>query len=248
MSFDSFLKETLLDESINDKGILKAVFILGIPGSGKSYTVSQLKGSISPRIVNTDIMLEYLSHKKGIEANSKTWKEVFRDDTKRITSTMLYNYINGMLPLFVDGTSNDASNILNRVGILESLGYDVGCIFIHTDLDVAKKRAVDRAAKIGRSVDESFIEKVYKESEANKKYFESKFGYFKIYNNNGNDLDNSVMNKLFASVQEFYDADVINPVGKRIIERLTDNTEKYIVPSIYEDVVLKNKLKAWYKT
>ena len=56
------------------------------------------------------------------------------------------------------------------------------------------------------------------------------------------------MNKLFASVQEFYDADVINPVGKRIIEKLTDNTEKYIVPSIYEDAVLKNKLKAWYKT
>ena len=35
MSFEQFL----LNESINDKGILKAIFIVGLPGAGKSYTV-----------------------------------------------------------------------------------------------------------------------------------------------------------------------------------------------------------------
>ena len=92
---------------------------------------------------------------------------------------MLYNYINGMLPLFIDGTSNDASNVLSRAGILESLGYDVGMIFIDTDIEVAKQRA------IGRTVDPSFIDKVYIFLEDNKKYFKSKFDFFKIYENNG---------------------------------------------------------------
>ena len=48
-----------ISESINDKGIFKAVFVIGLPGAGKSYTVSQLRGSVSPKVVNTDIAAEF---------------------------------------------------------------------------------------------------------------------------------------------------------------------------------------------
>ncbi len=244
MNFEEFL----LTESINDKGILKAIFIVGLPGAGKSYTVSNLKGQISPKVVNTDVALEFLSKKTKIPANSETWKTVFRDSTKKMTSTMLYNYINGMLPLFIDGTSNDTSNVLSRAGILESLGYDVGMIFIDTDIEVAKRRAIERAEKIGRTVDPSFIDKVYRESEDNKKYFKSKFDFFKIYENNGQSLDNDLMNKLFKEVQSFYNEDVINPVGKRNLIKIEEAKEKYLVPTLFNDETLKNKLSTWYKT
>lgn len=244
MKFEEFL----LQESINDKGILKAVFVVGMPGAGKSYTVSNLKGQVSPKIVNTDVALEFLSKKTKIPANSETWKTVFRDSTKKMTATMLYNYINGMLPLFIDGTSNDASNILSRAGILESLGYDVGMIFIDTDIEVAKQRAIDRAEKIGRTVDPTFIDKVYKESEANKKYFQSKFSFFKVYENNGQGLDNDLMQKLFKQVQGFYTEDVQNPVGTRNLEKIREEKEKYLVPTLFQDETLKNKLSTWYKT
>ena len=244
MNFEQFL----LNESINDKGILKAIFVVGMPGAGKSYTVSNLKGQVSPKVVNTDIALEFLSKKTNIPANSETWKTVFRDSTKKMTSTMLYNYINGMLPLFIDGTSNDASNVLSRAGILESLGYDVGMIFIDTDIEVAKQRAIERAEKIGRTVDPTFIAKVYKESEANKKYFKSKFEFFKIYENNGQPLDNQMMNDLFKQVQSFYNEDVQNPVGSRNLEKIREEKEKYLVPTLFQDETLKNKLSTWYKT
>ena len=244
MSFEQFL----LNESINDKGILKAIFIVGLPGAGKSYTVSNLKGQISPKIVNTDAALEFLSKKTNIPANSETWKAVFRDSTKKMTSTMLYNYINGMLPLFIDGTSNDTSNILSRAGILESLGYDIGMIFIDTDIEIAKQRATERAEKIGRTVDPSFIDKVYKESEANKKYFQSKFSFFKVYENNGQGLDNDLMQKLFKQVQGFYTEDVQNPVGARNLEKISEEKEKYLVPALFSEETLKNKLSTWYKT
>lgn len=244
MNFSEFL----LNESINDKGILKAIFVIGLPGAGKSYTLSSLKGTVSPKIVNTDIALEHLSQKTKIPATSENWKSVFRDTTKRMTSTMLYNYLNGMLPLFIDGTSNDASNILSRVGILESLGYDVGMIFIDTDVNIAKERAKARGEKLGRTVDDSFIDKVYKESIANKKYFKSKFDFFKIYENNGDGLDNSLMQTLFKQVQGFYNEEVKNPVGIRILEQLKENKEKYIAPSILDEDALKKKLSTWYKT
>ncbi len=244
MKFEEFL----LQESINDKGILKAIFVVGLPGAGKSYTVSNLKGQVSPKIVNTDVALEFLSKKTKIPANSETWKTVFRDSTKKMTATMLYNYINGMLPLFIDGTSNDASNVLSRAGILESLGYDVGMIFIDTDIEVAKQRAIERAEKIGRTVDPTFIDKVYKESEANKKYFQSKFSFFKVYENNGQGLDNDLMQKLFKQVQGFYTEDVQNPVGTRNLEKIREEKEKYLVPTLFQDETLKNKLSTWYKT
>jgi hypothetical protein len=45
-----------LTEGINDKGIFKAIFMGGSSASGKSYVIKQISsGSISPRLVNTDI-------------------------------------------------------------------------------------------------------------------------------------------------------------------------------------------------
>ena len=39
-----FLQEDVLEEGVNDPGILKAVFLAGGPGSGKSYVASGLFG------------------------------------------------------------------------------------------------------------------------------------------------------------------------------------------------------------
>jgi GTPase SAR1 family protein len=45
-----------INESINDKGILKSIVMCGTPGSGKSFTISRIKGGDIPiKIVNTDI-------------------------------------------------------------------------------------------------------------------------------------------------------------------------------------------------
>ena len=56
-------KQFIINESINDKGILKAIFVVGLPGSGKSYTVQRLRGTVSPVVVNTDKVAEFLSKK-----------------------------------------------------------------------------------------------------------------------------------------------------------------------------------------
>lgn len=236
-----------IDESINDKGILKAVFVVGIPGAGKSYTIKQLGGAFSPKIVNTDKATEFLSKKFDIESNSETWKSFFRDRTRPMTVNMLTGYLNGMLPLFVDGTSNDVSNVLGRAGILESLGYDVGMCFVDTNLDVAKARALKRGDEIGRHVSSDFIEKVHALSQENKEYFKGKFSFFQEIKNNPGELDDSAIMKIYKQVSGFYSGEVQNPVGKRTLQKLKDNGEKYLVPEVFDMETLKKKVEGWYR-
>lgn len=237
-----------IDEGINDKGILKAMFVVGIPGAGKSYTVSQLKGAISPKVVNTDVATEFLSKKFKIVSNDETWKSFFRDKTRPLTTSMLFNYLNGMLPLFVDGTSNDVSNILGRAGLLESLGYDVGMVFVNVDLEVAKERAVKRGADINRHVNLEFIEKVHALSAENKDYFKGKFEFFKEVNNNPGELDDAAINSIFKQVAGFYTQPVNNPVGKRTLAKLINDKEKYLIPALFEKEELQKKVEGWYRS
>ena len=240
-------KEFML-ESINDKGILKAVFVVGVPGAGKSYTVKQLNGTIAPKIVNTDRATEFLSKKLGVPSNSETWKTIFRDRTRPITTGALTNYLNSMLPLFVDGTSNDVSNILGRAGILESVGYDVGMVFVDTDLDVAIDRARKRGIEIDRHVDEDFIKKVHELSQENKEYFKGKFSFFKEVRNNPGELDDAAILSIFKEVSSFYEEPVKNPVGQRTLKKLQDEKQAYLVPAVYETAELKKKVEGWYKS
>ena len=237
-----------LDESTSDKGIMKALFIVGIPGAGKSYTVSKLKGTISPLVVNTDRATEFLSKKLDIPSNDETWKTVFRESSRRITKSQLYNYLNGMLPLFVDGTSNDVSNVLGRAGLLKSIGYDVGMVFVETSLDVALARAKKRAEEIGRDVNPDFIRQVYKLSQDNKSYFEGEFDFFRTVNNDPGELDDKALLKIFKEVQGFYNEPVKNLVGQRTLNKLKLAEEKYLVPEIFDEEELKKKCDAWYRS
>lgn len=92
-----YFEEFLLLEGINDKGIFKSVFMSGSPGSGKSYVIKKIKsGMIDAKIVNTDKYTEFL----GVHI---PWAKV-RDKVKRLTINEFALYLNGMLPLWVDGT------------------------------------------------------------------------------------------------------------------------------------------------
>ena len=142
-----------LIESINDKGLFKALFIVGMPYAGKSYTVSEITGEISPRIVNTDKPLEHLAKMKGIDLDAELEDSILKplvNKSKILNSKMLINYIDSMLPLIVDGTSADISNILQRIGTLQYFGYDVGIVFVNVDLETAlnRRETSDRKRKV----------------------------------------------------------------------------------------------------
>ena len=237
-------KEYLM-EGINDRGIFKAIWVVGAPGAGKSYTVKKLSGGVMPRVVNTDKSAEHVSKKLNAPITSDNWN-LFKDTTHKMTKESLAQYLNGMLPLFVDGTSNDTSNLLHRMGIVESLGYDVGLIYVSVPLDVALDRALKRAAEIKRHVDPEFIKQVHAEAESNVKFLRSRVSYFKRIENNG-ELSDEMMQDAYKATQSFFDAPVANPIGKRTLEKLKENKQKLLVPTIIDDELLRNKINGWYK-
>lgn len=233
MNFRNFLQE-----SIEDKGILKAAFLAGSPGAGKSYTYSELKsGQIEPRIINTD---------NAYPLFKDSWNEWVKIKTKvlSITESKLLSTVNSMLPIVVDGTSNSTSSVLRRVGILESIGYDASLmVFVNTNLEVAIKRASKRE----RNVDSNFINRIYKEINEAKDFYKSKFPIFIEISNNDGELNNAVINSAFKKMMSYYLSPVKNPVGKRIISKMKEKRLKYLIPEIYTKEEIQKLIFSWYK-
>lgn len=245
---DFLLMERSVFESINDAGIFKAIFVIGIPGAGKSYTVSQMTGNIPAAIVNTDKSVEFLVKKMGIVSNEETWPH-FKDTAHRMTKTTLVHALNGMRPLFIDGTSSDPSAILRRAGLLESIGYDIGLVHVGCSLSTAKAAAAERAKKIGREVDEKFIELVDKHDRENTEFLSAKFSNFFVdIKNDRDELTNEIMNKAFTKAETFFNSPVVNPIGKRAIKKMKDSGSAYLAPEIFSTEYLAKIADGWYKS
>lgn len=236
-----------LDESINDKGLFKAIFVVGLPGSGKSYTIAKLSGGVEPRVVNTDRAVEHLTgitkNRKSEDAPDNQWTQDIADSSQRITVNTLIGYVDGMLPLFVDGTSNNVSRIMHRVGILESLGYDVGIVFVNTTFETSVARANSRR----RKVTPDFIKYVAEQNAENVAYLKSKTSFFRQVDNDAGQLNDEALAKAYKAVQAFFSSPLKNPVGKRTIAKLEETKQKYLKPSIIADDKLKQLVNGWYK-
>ena len=191
----------LLSEGVNDKGVLKAVFMAGGPGSGKSYVASQLFGipkkvniTISGlKTVNSDTEFEHLLKKYGFETvggglDIDLWpQEVFdmiaggdedskdmtiRKKAKLLTKARKEQYMNGRLGMIIDGTGHDYSKLSKEKLQLEQLGYDCYMVFVNTSLEVAKKRNSER----NRKLPEDLLEKSWKDVQNNLGKFQGLFG------------------------------------------------------------------------
>ena len=241
-------KQFLMHESINDRGIFKAIFVVGIPGAGKSYTVSKIKGSIPAAIVNTDKSVEFLIKKWNIPSTADTWPQ-FKDTAHRMTKNSLIHALNGMRPLFIDGTSSDPSAILRRAGALESLGYDIGLVHVGCSLSAAKAAAHERAAEIGREVDDEFIEAVAAHDRENTEFLASKFpNFFVSVNNERDELTDEAMNRAFSKAQSFFTAPLMNPIGKRAVDALQEQGQAYLVPTVVDMDYLTKIADSWYRS
>lgn len=233
--------EVELNESVRDRGIFKAIFFAGIPGAGKSYVLSKITdGNIMPRIINTDTYTEFLISKLGRDISKEF--EFFEKDIKKVTLSQLVNYINGALPLFVDGTSNSPSSLFKRDGILKSFGYDTGMVWINTDLNQALSRAKSRT----RTVPEDFIIKVHESLAKNKSYYQSHFKTFVEINNNDGELTDEIILSAYNKVRGFYNNQIENPIGIENRDKMM-KSNGYLVPAVYPDIgnIAKN-VGGWY--
>ena len=238
----------LLSEGVNDKGVLKAVFMAGGPGSGKSYVASQLFGipkkiniTISGlKTVNSDTEFEHLLKKYGFETvggglDIDLWPdEVFdmiaggdedskdmtvRKKAKLLTKARRQQYMNGRLGMIIDGTGHNYSKLSKEKQQLEELGYDCYMIFVNTSLEVALKRNSER----NRKLPEDLLEKSWKDVQNNLGKFQGLFcSNFAVVDNSKFMKEEEAKKKFGMITKKYIDKfikrPIKNPKGKKWVK------------------------------
>ena len=202
-----------LQEGVYDPNILKAFFLAGGPGSGKSYVVKRTTGGLGMKIVNSDNAFEKLLKDAGLSLKMPPEEEESREKVrvraKEITAKRQANYIEGRLGLIIDGTGREYDRISKQARELEGLGYDTHMIFVNTSIDVA----LERNAKRARSVPTSIVVNSWKATQANIGKFQNFFkNNFIILDNN--DADEDMMMQIFKRVRKLANKKVQNHRGK----------------------------------
>ena len=232
--FEEFLKEAQqIEEGIHDPGILKAFFMAGGPGSGKSYVASELFAlpkdeamntvsyDLGLKLVNSDNAFELLLKKANIEMSElqklkedpNKWAEAMalRDKAKKLTKNAQKLYLDGRLGMIIDGTGKNYGKIEKQVKELRELGYDCYMVFVNTSKEVALERNNNR----DRKLPEDMVTKMWEEVQNNigkfQRLFKSK--RFEIVDNS--EYGNSMPIDLVAKeINKFMKQPVSNPIGK----------------------------------
>lgn len=230
--------ESFLQEGVNDPGILKAFFMAGGPGSGKSYVASELfslpkdeeLNSVSYdnglKLVNSDKAFELLLKKAGIDmaklmqmkdADEEAWSQAMtiRDRAKELTKNSKKLYIEGRLGMIIDGTGKNYGKIEKQVKELRDLGYDCYMVFVNTSKEVALDRNNARARKLPNDM----VTKMWEEVQQNIGKFQRLFKAkrFEIVDNSeyGNSMPIDLVSK---EIRKFMAQPISNPIGKKWIE------------------------------
>jgi len=143
-----------LEEGVNDPGIFKAVFLAGGPGSGKSFMVGKTAlTSMGLKLINSDPAFEAQLKKVDLKP---TPEDIFtakgqdaRAKAKALTDKKQALALAGRLGLVIDGTGKDYEKIANQAMSLKKLGYEVGMIFVNTNLETAISRDEKRSRTLG---------------------------------------------------------------------------------------------------
>ena len=238
-AYKKWLKKTLkveLVEGINDPGILKAVFLAGGPGSGKTYVAKGLFGipdriNVSQsgmKMVNSDKELKFLLNKYGFGTDLDSLPdEVFanltspkdpqysglRNFAKDLTKERQRLYMEGRLGMIIDGTGDDFAKISAEKKELEALGYDCYMIFVNTTLEVALKRNENRDRVLPRSI----VEASHREVNKNVGGFQGLFGgsNFLIVDNNQDLKEEAAIKRFNMMVKKVLSKFIRRPIKNK---------------------------------
>jgi predicted kinase len=213
--------ESYLEEGINDPAIFKAVFLAGGPGSGKSFVVKKTGlASMGFVVINSDDAFERALKKAGL---STTPEDIFsvqgqeiRGGAKTLTAKRQETVLKGRLGVVVDGTGRDYDQIQKQAQILKDIGYDVGMIFVNTDMETALERNRQRE----RTLPDDQVEKMWKDVQKNMGKFQRFFGQnFQIVDNSIDSDFKKEIQSAFKMMSKFAKKPIINPKAKKWIEQ-----------------------------
>lgn len=178
-------EEDELTEGINDPSLFKVVFVVGGPGSGKSY-VSERLGlrALGFVPINSDIAFEYLMQKKGLDfampPEEQDERDIARARAKELTKKKEELAIDGRLGLIIDGTGDSREKFVSIRNRLETLlGYESFLVFVDTSLDLALYRNQMRERKVPNKI----VVKKWEQAQSNLTMYKLQFDKWAVIKN-----------------------------------------------------------------
>jgi hypothetical protein len=178
------------------RGLFKAIFITGGPGSGKDIIIRE---AISEsRIVELNFIQtqEYLCDKQKLSEKSNDYRR---------------EAVRNRGPLIINGPADDINRINYIKEELESLGYETMMIFVNTTNEVSK----ERNSLLSRMMVESIRLDKWVKSQQNTKYFNNMFEDFIAFDNTGGiESKEEDIHGVYETTNFFLDSKVVNETAE----------------------------------
>lgn len=151
----------LQEAGIYDPSILKAIFIVGLGGSGKSRVAQEMFAGRGLKFINQDKHLEALYQEKGLDlADIGSDYGLFKK-AQGLARKERGSFARQRLGLLIDSTGWDYERIARPVHQLRMLGYDVFMVVVRVSYETALARNWKRGEEGGRLVPKSSIQQQY---------------------------------------------------------------------------------------
>ena len=232
--------EILLNEGVHDKGIFKAVFLAGGPGSGKDFVLSKTLDGHGLTEINSDKALEYLMDKEGLDKRMPKSQEKRKDEVrkraKNVTEMRERLALEGRNGVIINGTGDDPDKISRIKGRLEALGYETRMIMVNTADEVSRDRNVERGQRGGRTVPEEIRKQKWNEVQA------ARASFAELFKDNYVEFDNSAdlrtaddgtkeekqkeLDGIFKEIQKFVSAPPKNNAAKEWVAQELNQKDK----------------------
>jgi len=190
--FNESYRDTLFAEGVHDKGIFKAVFIAGGPGSGKDFALDRMLSGLGLTELNSDKALEYLMDKEGLDkrmpASEEERKNIVRGRAKNVNELRQRLAVLGRNGLIVNETGADHKKIARIKERLEEIGYDTSMIMVNTRDEISQHRNIERGQRGGRTVPEHIRKSKWDSVQSSRPEFAKMFGSKYVEFDNSEDL------------------------------------------------------------
>ena len=223
-----FLEEAykIVQEGYYDPAIFKAVFLIGGPGSGKSYVANKLGlASMGFSMINQDYPFEKKMKELDLDFKMPESEKAQRDELRQQTSNTVWNkfdkWVEQGLGIYMDITGANKEDVLNDKQTLESIGYDTAMVFVNTDLQTAIARNSSRE----RTVDTQIVKSKWYETQRNIGFYTAAFrgNFFTV--DNGKDSDSGPqIDFVYKKILEWSKRRPTNQIAKKKIEQMRQQT------------------------
>ena len=150
-----------------DRGMFKALFLVGGPGSGKDVIIHEAVAEKNAVEINANKAYDFLMDKKKLSEDSKDGQ---------------FNAIKNRSALIINGASDDRAKIASIKEELEELGYTSMMVFVNTTNEVSQIRNNQHS----RIISEQIRNEKWLRSQDNLDYFYESFDYFLEFDNSIN--------------------------------------------------------------